>query len=135
MVKNPPASARDLGLILGREDPLEKEMATHSSILAWEIPGNPSSHGGAWQVIVHGVARVRDDLATKQQGIKDWSYPPGVKGSQARPLIGSSYWLHVAIIWKPTENTDAWAPSPQDVTELVWGMIGHRNFMARAGNP
>ena len=23
---------------LGREDPLEKEMATHSSILAWEIP-------------------------------------------------------------------------------------------------
>ena len=24
---------------LGREDPLEKEMATHSSILAWEIPG------------------------------------------------------------------------------------------------
>ena len=28
----------DLGLILGREDPLEKEMATHSSILAWRIP-------------------------------------------------------------------------------------------------
>ena len=25
-------------LSLGREDPLEKEMATHSSILAWEIP-------------------------------------------------------------------------------------------------
>ena len=24
---------------LGREDPLEKEMATHSNILAWEIPG------------------------------------------------------------------------------------------------
>ena len=24
---------------LGREDPAEKEMATHSSILAWEIPG------------------------------------------------------------------------------------------------
>ena len=28
----------DLGSIPGREDPLEKEMATHSSILAWEIP-------------------------------------------------------------------------------------------------
>ena len=28
----------DLGSILGREDPLEKEMATHSSILAWRIP-------------------------------------------------------------------------------------------------
>ena len=37
MVKNMPANAgyvRDTG----REDPLEKEMATHSSILAWRIP-------------------------------------------------------------------------------------------------
>jgi len=32
--KNLPASARDIGLIPGREDPLEKKMATHSSILA-----------------------------------------------------------------------------------------------------
>jgi len=38
MVKNPPANAGDTGLILGLEDSLEKEMATHSSILAWIIP-------------------------------------------------------------------------------------------------
>ena len=38
MVKNPPASARDMVRSLGRKDPLEKEMATHSSILAWRIP-------------------------------------------------------------------------------------------------
>ena len=31
-------NAGDLGLIPGSEDPLEKEMATHSSILAWRIP-------------------------------------------------------------------------------------------------
>ena len=31
-------NAGDLGLILGQEDPLEKEMAPHSSILAWRIP-------------------------------------------------------------------------------------------------
>jgi len=31
-------SARDPGSILGQEDPLEKEMATHSSIPAWRIP-------------------------------------------------------------------------------------------------
>ena len=40
MVKNPPASAgdiRDTGLILGWKDHLEKEMATHCSILAWRI--------------------------------------------------------------------------------------------------
>ena len=32
---------------LGQEDPLEKEMATHSSILAWEIPRTeePTVHG------------------------------------------------------------------------------------------
>ena len=38
VVKNLPVNAGDLGLIRGREDPLEREMATHSSILAWEIP-------------------------------------------------------------------------------------------------
>ena len=38
MVKNPPAMREILVQSLGREDPLEKEMATHSSILAWEIP-------------------------------------------------------------------------------------------------
>ena len=37
-VKNLPANAGEPGLILGQEDPLEKEMATHSSILAWGIP-------------------------------------------------------------------------------------------------
>ena len=37
-VKNPPASTGDVSLIPGQEDPLEKEMATHSGILAWRIP-------------------------------------------------------------------------------------------------
>ena len=38
MVKNLPANAGDTDLILGQEDPLEKEMATDSSILARVIP-------------------------------------------------------------------------------------------------
>ena len=38
MVKNPPANAGDMGLIPGGEDSLEKEIATHSGILAWRIP-------------------------------------------------------------------------------------------------
>jgi len=40
MVKNPPANAGDagnVGSILGWEDPLKEEVATHSSILAWKI--------------------------------------------------------------------------------------------------
>ena len=41
MVKNPPAKQEMQEMrvqSLDREDPLEKEMATHSSMLAWEIP-------------------------------------------------------------------------------------------------
>ena len=38
MVKNLPAMQETLVRSLGWEDPLEKEMATHSSILAWRIP-------------------------------------------------------------------------------------------------
>ena len=49
-VKNPPemqeatCNAGDLGLFLGCEDLLEKEVATHSSILAWEILWTEESH-------------------------------------------------------------------------------------------
>ena len=53
MVENLPANAgdiRDAGLIPGSEDPLEEDMATHSSILAWRIsqteePGGLQSTG------------------------------------------------------------------------------------------
>ena len=50
MVKNLPANAGD-ARDLGGEDPLEEEMATHSSIPAWRIPwieepGGATVHGG-----------------------------------------------------------------------------------------
>ena len=48
---------------LGKEDPLEKEMATYSSSLAWEIPW--TEEPGWLQPI--GSQRVGHDLATKQQ--------------------------------------------------------------------
>ena len=38
MVKNLPVMQETQVLSLGQEDPLEKKMATHSSILAWRIP-------------------------------------------------------------------------------------------------
>ena len=41
---------------LGGEDPLEKKMAIHSNILAWE---NPMDRG-AWQAAVHEVAKELD---------------------------------------------------------------------------
>ena len=59
VVKNLPAVREMQVQSLCQEDPLEKEMATHSSILVWKIPGglhNP------W-----GQKRVRYNSATKQQ--------------------------------------------------------------------
>ena len=38
----------------GQEDPLEKKMATHSSILAWKIPMDR----GVWRATVHAVAEL-----------------------------------------------------------------------------
>ena len=54
-VKNPPTMQETWVLSLGWEDPLENEMATHSNILAWEIPMNR----GAWRATVHGVEKSR----------------------------------------------------------------------------
>ena len=55
MVKHLPSSAfttqETQVQSLGWKDPLEKEMATHSSILAWEIP----MARGAWWATVHAV--------------------------------------------------------------------------------
>ena len=61
MVKNPPAKQRT-GSILGQEDALKKEMATYSSIFAWEIHSrlSPWDH-----------KRVRHNLVTKQQQNKE----------------------------------------------------------------
>ena len=56
MVKNPPAMQEARVRSLGREDPLEKGMATHSSILAWRIPWTEEPGGlqsTGWQRVGH----------------------------------------------------------------------------------
>ena len=52
-VKKLPAMQETQVPSLGKEDPLEEGMATHSSVLAWRIPMNR----GAWQAAVHGVTK------------------------------------------------------------------------------
>ena len=57
MVKNPPASARDLVQSLSQEDALEKEMATCSGTLAWRIPWTEEPGGPrAWGLTESDVA-------------------------------------------------------------------------------
>ena len=57
MVKESACNERELGTIPGEEDPLEKGMATHSSILAWRIPWTEEP-GGLQSM---GLERVRHD--------------------------------------------------------------------------
>ena len=57
LVKNPPANAGDTVWSLGQEDPLEKEMATHFSILAWKIPWTEE----VGQLQSMGLQRVKHD--------------------------------------------------------------------------
>ena len=61
-VKHLPAMQETWVRSLGQEDPLEKEMATHSSNLAWRIPWTEEP-GGLQSV---GSQRVGHDLATKR---------------------------------------------------------------------
>ena len=56
---------------LVQEDPLEKEMVTHSSILAWELPWTR----GAWWATVHGVAKSQTRLSDHTTATKRRSGP------------------------------------------------------------
>ena len=60
MVKNPPAMQETQVQSLGQEDPLEKGMATHSSILAWRMPWTEEP-GGLQSV---GLQRVGHNWVT-----------------------------------------------------------------------
>ena len=59
MVKSLPAVQETWVPSLGQEGPLEKEMATHSSILTWKNPMD----GGAWRATPHGVAKSQIQLS------------------------------------------------------------------------
>ena len=58
----PMQEARDVGSILGQEDPLEKEMVTCSSIpRSRNLLLDNSTDRGAWWAMVHGVAKSEND--------------------------------------------------------------------------
>ena len=61
VVQNPPAKQKMWVQSLGQEDPLEKEIATHSSILTWEIPWKEEPGGLQFM----RSQRVGHNLATK----------------------------------------------------------------------
>ena len=60
LLKNPPAMQKTQVQSMGQEDPLEKEMATYSSILAWEIPW--TEEPGGLQSIDHKESDMTEQL-------------------------------------------------------------------------
>ena len=79
VVKNPPAKWEAWVRSLGGEEPLEKRMATHSSILAWGI----HMDRGAWQAAVHGVAKNQTRLSNLQTHLL---------GGGANSPLSYTYW-------------------------------------------
>ena len=87
VAKNPPAKQETRIQSLGWEDPLEEEMATHSSTLAWEIP-RTEEPGGLQSM---GSQRVRHDLWLKN---KTLSTDSTIESLQRAPCQDSdfTYW-------------------------------------------
>jgi len=72
VIKNPPTNVRHAKTwvqTLGWEDPLQKEMATHSSILDWEIPWT-EEHGGLQSMESQSWTRLSMQAATRDSALK-----------------------------------------------------------------
>ena len=88
MVKNLPAVRETWVQSLGREDPLEKEMATHSSILGWKIPWTEEPGG----IQSMGSQRLGHNWVTNAYSIKYEQY------LEVCCSEGKNYWLMFACI-------------------------------------
>ena len=106
MVKNLPAMQENQVQSLGWEDPLEKEMVTHSSILAWRIswtekPGRLQSTGSQREMQIKSILRyhltpVRMTITKKPTNNKCW------RGCGERGMLLHCWWEYKLIqpLWK-----------------------------------
>ena len=79
MIKNPPANAEMQVPSLGQEDVLEKEMATYSCILAWEIPWTEKP-GGLQSIGLQQESDVTEHnthVETESRLVIDWGLEVG----------------------------------------------------------
>ena len=98
---------------LGQEYPLEKEMTTHSSILAWKIPWTEEP-GKLWSI---GSQRVRHDLVTKHQQQTLWQVQDEGKRSlvvslKLRFLVNLCFWAVNCTIASQISPVILWGNMP-----------------------
>ena len=89
MVKNTPAMQNTWVRSLGWEDPLEEDMATHSSIRAWR---NPMDRW-AWQATVHGVAKSRTQLSDSAH------HTPGIECLLMWNIVNLLYFSYILTVF------------------------------------
>ena len=88
MVKNLPVMQQTQVQSLAEEDPLEKEMATHSRILAWKIPWRENPSGAT----VHGVTE--SDMTEETEHTQDYMSIESVRSSSHLILCGLLLLMH-----------------------------------------
>ena len=101
LVQSLPAVQETWVQFLDQEDPLEKEMATHSSILSWRIPMDR----GAWQATVHWITRVGQDLVNKP-------LPPKIITNFTKLLVFKIHCLFLKFIISFLFNTQIYKLIP-----------------------
>ena len=138
LLANADTGVKDAGWSLGWEDPLEKEMATHSSILAWRIPG--TEEPGRLQTT--GSQWVGHHLVTKQQTTtceESWCCEPQINWDFKRVILtiewrsASSnnsplFWLLISSStlgpWNWKSLTHVWLLQPHGLYS-PWNSPGH----------
>ena len=106
---------------LGWEDLLEREMSTHSSILAWEIPWTEELSGlySPW-----GSQRVRHDFVIKQL---QTSQPPRMRLFILHPWLGTASAARAQLILVTTAAGQGSLPRRKSLTPFVykWGIYSY----------
>ena len=121
MVKHVPTMRETWVRSLGQEDPLEKEMATHSSILAWKIPWTEDPD----RLQSMGSQRVRHDWETSltHSLIITYNYkiqPVHSKGDQSWVFIGrTDAKAETPILWPP--HVKSWLIGKDSDAGRDWG--------------
>ena len=108
---------------LGQEDPLEKEMAAHSSILAWEIPRTEEPGG----LQSPGSQKSQNDWVTENAQVQWGVYRESVADGPSRsrsdhpallPIMMSQLWA--PCFWPPLSASTQQLCSRRTVPRLAW---------------
>ena len=140
MVKRLPAMRETWVLSLGREDPLEKEMATHSNTLAWKIPWMEEPD----RLQFMGLQRVGHDWATslalEERGFLRGTRVKNLLANARHKRCGFSPWVR-KIPWRRTWQLtpvclpeNPWTEETAWIQSIAFQRVGHNwNNLAMGG--